>query len=375
MAGPGIRYWEMAHALERRGFQTILLSRHIEQGISSSGITFIGKASFRNFFTWIRRTDCSIQPGSPFAILISLLFRKQIVFDQYDPVIFEFLERRTSSVSEMLGKSAMLLLWKIRQRLILRFGSGFLVANEKQKDFLIGQLTLLGYRNKLDSITVLPFGLASAKPVKTHSVLRGKKIKDTDFLLVWGGGIWDWFDPFSLLNALAKISASRDDIKAYFPGLKPPSPDSRKMAVVDEFLSEARRLGLLDTTVFVNTEWTSYADRGDYLLEADAGISLHRDSMETRFAFRTRILDYLWAGLPIITSKGDSWAEQVDARGLGITVSCGDPEAVIKAILTMANDSTFKSRCRHHAEIVAGEYVWDRLLERLLPVLAGNVDQ
>ncbi len=375
MAGPGIRYWEMAHAFERRGFQATILSRHIEQHYTSETITFTGKASLRNLFIWIRRADCIIQPGSPLAILISLLFRKQIVFDLYDPVIFEFLERRTSNIRESLRKTAMLLLWNIRQRLILRFGHGFLVANEKQKDFLIGQLTLLGYRNKLDSITVLPFGLSAAKPVKNRSVLKGGKIKDTDFLLVWGGGIWDWFDPFTLLRALAKIRALRDDIKLYFPGLKPPSPDSQKMAIVNEFLSESRHLGLLDTTVFVNTEWTPYAERGDYLLEADAGISLHRDSMETRFAFRTRILDYLWAGLPIITSKGDSWAEQVDARGLGITVSCGDIEDVVQAILTMANDSLFKARCREHVEIVAGEYVWDILLERFVPKLAANIEQ
>ncbi len=375
MAGPGIRYWEMAHALERRGFQTTILSRHIEQGFTSGTISYTGRTSLRNLFIWIRKTDCIIQPGSPLAIFISLLFRKQIVFDQYDPVIFEFIERRTSNVSELLWRKAMLFLWNIRQRLILRFGHGFLVANEKQKDFLIGQLTLLGYRNKLDSITVLPFGLSAAKPVKNRSVLKGTKIKNTDFLLVWGGGIWDWFDPFTLLRALAKITSMRDDIKLYFPGLRPPSPDSRKMAIVNEFLTEARHLGLLDTTVFVNTEWTSYAERGDYLLEADAGISLHRDSMETRFAFRTRILDYLWAGLPIITSKGDSWAEQVDARGLGITVSCGDIEAVAQAILTMANDSSFRARCRDRAEIIASEYVWDRLLERLVAKLTTKIEK
>ncbi len=375
MAGPGIRYWEMAHAFERRGFQATILSRHVEKGFSSKSITFTGMTSIYNLVTWMVRSNIVIQPGSLLAILLSILFRKHLIFDQYDPVIFEFLERRPASAAGKLRKSLMLLLWKIRQRMILRFGHGFLVANEKQKDFLIGQLTLLGYRNKLGSITVLPFGLSAARPVKKHSVLKGEKIKDTDFLLVWGGGIWDWFDPFTLLRALAKIRVLRDDIKVYFPGLKPPSPDSQKMAIVNEFLSESRHLGMLDTTVFVNTEWTHYAERGDYLLEADAGISLHRDSMETRFAFRTRILDYLWAGLPIITSKGDSWAEQVEARGLGITVSCGDVEDVVQAILTMASDSSFKARCREHVEIVAGEYVWDRLLERFVPKLAANIEQ
>jgi hypothetical protein len=39
------------------------------------------------------------------------------------------------------------------------------------------------------------------------------------------------------------------------------------------------------------------------LREADIGVSLHREDVETRYSFRTRVLDYLWAGLPIITTE------------------------------------------------------------------------
>jgi len=249
--------------------------------------------------------------------------------------------------------------------MILKFGHGFLVANEKQKDFLIGQLTVLGHAKKLDTVIVLPFGLPDRKPGKSQPVLRGSRIKETDFLLIWGGGIWDWFDPITLLHALAKIASQRNDIKTYFPGLMPPNPDSRKMAAVDHFLSEARRLGLLDTTLFVNTGWTSYDARGNYLLEADAGISLHRDSIEARFAFRTRILDYLWAGLPIVASKGDSWAEQIDANGLGITVPCENAEAVKHAILKMADDKVFRQQCKQRVLSLVPGYVWDNLVTRM----------
>ena len=365
MAGPGIRYWELAHALQRKGHEAVILSRHLESGFTGGSIAFIGRASISNLITWIRRADYVIQAGRPMPILLSLLFRKKLIFDQYDPVIFEFLEKKSGSFQEELRKQLMLLLWKVRQRIILRFGDGFLVANEKQKDLLIGQMTILGHKNKLDSVTVLPFGLSQEPPVKTRSVLRGTRIKDSDFLLVWGGGIWDWFDPFTLLRALLKIKARRDDVKAYFPSIMPPSPDSRKMAVVDEFLAEARRLGLLDSTVFVNSGWTPYEQRADYLLEADAGISLHKDSLEARFAFRTRILDYLWAGLPIIASKGDSWAELIEKRGLGITVAPGDVDGVVMAITKMADDGLFRMRSSERVQAVAEEYQWDVLAEKL----------
>ncbi len=365
MAGPGIRYWEMAHALKRKGHDVVILARRIENDFSHGDLTFIGKTSFLNLITWIWRTDAVIQPGRPISVLLAVLFHKKQIFDQYDPVLFEFLERKPVSLSRKIQKRLMLLLWRIRQRLILRFGHSFLVANEKQKDFLIGQMGILGYANKLDSITVLPFGLPAAGPVKNRPVLRGIKIKDKDFLLVWGGGIWDWFDPFTLLLALAKLQSQRDDIKVYFPGLRPPSPDSRKMTVVESFLSEAKRLGLLERSVFVNTEWTPYEQRADYLLEADAGISLHRDSLETRFAFRTRMLDYLWAGLPIIASKGDSWADSIEKQGLGITVTPRDVDAVMNAITKNANDKSFREDCKKRVQMAAGAFIWSGLVERL----------
>jgi glycosyltransferase involved in cell wall biosynthesis len=365
MSGPGIRYWEMARALEQKGHQTAIVSRYLEKDFSRSGITFIGKASFTNLVTWIRRSDCIIQPGSPLAVILSILSGKKLIFDLYDPVIFEFLERTPLTLCRRVRKKVMLFLWKIRQRMILRFGDEFLVATEKQGAFLLGQLTLLGYTKKLNAVIVLPFGLPDAQPIKKQNVLRGNKIKETDFLLVWGGGIWDWFDPFILLEALSKVKEQRTDIKVYFPGLRPPSPDSLKLAVIDSFMDELRKRDLLDSTVYINSEWTSYDSRADYLLEADAGISLHRDSLETRFAFRTRILDYLWAGLPVIASRGDSWSDLIEKKELGITVRPGDADAVADAIIRMADDKAYRTRCREHAVEAATEYRWNELVNRL----------
>ncbi len=373
MAGPGIRAWELGRALARRGTETAVLARRIEDGFAKdSGLAFAGQATFRNLLVWLRRSDWIIQTGRPVPMFLAVLLRKRILFDQYDPVIFEFLEKKARTSGELIWKNIMLLFWRLRQKLLLAFGEGFLVANEKQKDFLIGQLTIRGYNDKLDSVSVLPFGLPQEQPVARGSMLRGTRIKDRDFLLVWGGGIWDWFDPFTLLAALAKIRMQRNDIKAYFPGLKPPNPDSVKMAVVDEFLAEARRLDLLDSTVFINNGWMSYEDRADYLLESDVGVSLHRDSLEARFAFRTRMLDYLWAGLPIIASKGDCWADSIESRGLGITVSPGDVDGAANAIMRMADDGALRKQCRDRVRSMAAEYRWDELVMPLSDMLAGE---
>ena len=59
----------------------------------------------------------------------------------------------------------------------------------------------------------------------------------------------------------------------------------------------------VDSKVHFNYDWVPYAERARFLLDADLGVSAHFDTVETRFAFRTRLLDYFWVHL----LGGDAW--------------------------------------------------------------------
>ena len=78
-----------------------------------------------------------------------------------------------------------------------------------------------------------------------------------------------------------------------------------------------------------------YAERAAYLLEADLGISCHHPHIETRFAYRTRLLDCIWAGLPMLVTGGDVLADLVAGEDLGATVPPDDPAAIAAALRTM----------------------------------------
>ena len=102
-------------------------------------------------------------------------------------------------------------------------------------------------------------------------------------------------------------------MRLFFLGLKHPNPHvardahggARPGALADE-------LGLTGTHVFFNEDWVEYDDRQNYLLESDVGVSTHLDHVETAFSFRTRILDYLWAGLPVVSTAGDALADIIE---------------------------------------------------------------
>jgi hypothetical protein len=67
-------------------------------------------------------------------------------------------------------------------------------------------------------------------------------------------------------------------------------------------------------------------------------LSLHLDSLETRLAFRTRILDYLWAGLPMIVTTGDATSDLVADYGVGEVVGYQDETAAAQALLRLLDE-------------------------------------
>ena len=50
------------------------------------------------------------------------------------------------------------------------------------------------------------------------------------------------------------------------------------------------------------------------------------------FSFRTRVLDYIWAGLPMVVTRGDAASEWVEQYGLGAVVDYRDVDGVVAAI-------------------------------------------
>ena len=85
----------------------------------------------------------------------------------------------------------------------------------------------------------------------------------------------------------------------------------------------------------VVADWTPYAERADLMLDADVGVCTHRRGVEARFADRTRLLDCVWAGLPIVCTAGDAMSDLVAARA-GRVVAEGDPAALGAALQEVA---------------------------------------
>jgi glycosyltransferase involved in cell wall biosynthesis len=201
-----------------------------------------------------------------------------------------------------------------------------------------------------------------------------------DPVIVWGGGIYDWFDPLTLLRAVDRLRRRIPDVRLVFMGLTHPNPNVPSMRMPAATRELADQLGLTHRHVFFNDGWVPYAERQNFLLDADVGVSTHFVHVETAFAFRTRILDYLWTSLPIVSTGGDALADLIDRRGLGLTVEAEDVEGLEAALHRLLTDVELAASCRRNLTVVAPEYRWTQVLEPLVrfcdaPARAPDHDQ
>jgi len=369
MAGPAIRVWNFAK----------ILSEYMDVTLAIPNKTDIAEQDFKmvQFFDdgqlkeIIKDNDIILCGGMTFAKYRSIMESgKYLIIDIYDPYNLATLaEYEKETVKKQLE-----IFESIHNIFNEQFyyGDFFICASERQRDFWLGMLAALNrvnpYSYRQDPtlrkmIDVVPFGLPGSRPIHTKNVLRGKVdgIGKDDFIIIWGGGVYDWFDPITLVKAMDKVKKKRDDIKLFFMGIKHPNPEVRESDMAGKTVELAKKLDLYDKTIFFNFGWVDYDQRQNYLLESDIGIITHPMHIETRFSFRTRILDYLWAGLPIVSTRGDSLSDLIEKNDMGITVEDGNAGDLADAIIRLAQDRDYYGRCVANIGKIARQYTWDKV--------------
>jgi glycosyltransferase involved in cell wall biosynthesis len=213
-----------------------------------------------------------------------------------------------------------------------------LCTNDKQRDLLVGAALAAGLleteRPLGARIAVVPHGLDDVGRASRDSPLRDATgLAAHDRIAVWGGGMWSWLDPLTAIRAVELVAAQRPEVKLAFIGHAPPDPAQRRAhrAVAGEAAAYVRDRGLEKTVVF-GPGWLPRDAFVAHLAGADVGVSLHARALEGRYASRTRVVDYLEAGLRVLCSSGDTMSELVAVGGLGEVVEPLDVAGCARAL-------------------------------------------
>jgi SAM-dependent methyltransferase/glycosyltransferase involved in cell wall biosynthesis len=373
--GLAVRHVEVAKALQRRGFRVTLVSTQpcaLTQ--LSPDLPVRGQPSSEELRNLARsHSYCLIQGDALRRYPVLKEVGVPLIVDLVTPIHIENLDRRGADYWESLSM----------MEEALRLGAAFICGNERQRLYWLGMLTALGranpevYKGSTDFralVDVVPFGIPEEPPVKGKRVLREvvKGIDAEDVIFIWFGGIWDWLDPIVLIRAVALASRSCPRIKLFFPMLRRRGEEMPAMA--SRAVAEARECGVLGRHVFFREYPIPYEERADYLLEADVGVVSQFSHLETELAARTRVLEYIWAELPILIDRGDALSEEVARYGLGLVVEEHTEQAWANAILRLAQDAQLRDEFRRRIKDNKPRYYWTTAVEPIVRFMQRGVE-
>ncbi len=213
-------------------------------------------------------------------------------------------------------------------------GDFFLCSSEEQRVFYLGFLAALGRVNPelaardpdlRSLIDVVPFGVPEELP--PHQPYLPPRLSGERRLLF--GGLYDWYDPWTLLEALSRIGPAGAGWVLLLIHNPNPGTPQRLFADVEAW---CRRRDWWGSRVRA-LDWVPVERRYDLLRDVDLLVAPHRPSLETRLSLRTRFLDALAAGCPVVTTEGGAMSRLLREHGAGWVVPPGDAPALAGAIV------------------------------------------
>ncbi len=385
MAGPAIRALNLALQLYAFGYSvTLATPEHPQIDIPVRTIA-LGKATASSLRSLGDVSDLIITQPTRVDLARGLHDSSApVIYDLYVPAFVEYPESLALTSFSRRTRTKLVERNRLEYATAVNCGDAFLVASERQKDFIIGALGQAGRMQALGpggallpEVEVIPFGISQPRHRRDSlHPFKGSLVPDDSIVMLWTGGLWNWFDPGTVIRGLVEARQEDPRLRLIFLGAKNPYGSETEQSRASAVFAEPEIQAVFnDGGVFFASDWVDYEDRYDYLADADIGVSAHFNTFETRMSFRTRLLDHLWVGLPTLTTSGGVLAEQMEHRGAAI---CVPPKSVThwtSALVGLAGDPAKRQLMSDNALELASEYRWPvttKPLTRLIPELTGS---
>jgi len=349
-AGIGIRFIEIARVLRDDGHDVTILS---PDGGAVEGCRAVA-LSGESLRAGSERNDVAVLQGHVGNAFFQGAKPIPTVVDLYDPYIVENLHYFAERGDEVFRHDHATLMMS------LRHGDFFLCASEAQRHFYLGLLLAAGRLNpilfdrdpRLDSLlAIAPFGVHAA-PAPTSRGL--------DAPAVLFGGIYDWYDPVIAIDAVAKARESIPGMTLTFT--RHPNPDITPQGKLADAIAHAQSRAY----DFVRFEpWAPYEQRGAFFDRFAIALLTFPRSVETDLSMRTRVYDYLWAGLPIVTSPAPGTDEILLRYGAGSVVDSSGADAFAHELVAILSDPSRYAAMSSGGRRFVAEHQWGETLEPL----------
>jgi glycosyltransferase involved in cell wall biosynthesis len=362
MGGIGIRYLELARRLPRHAIEIVLVTCGERAAVPEDVGT---RAEIRVFQRGNLRellSDCSAAVAQGYLAndLLHECAELPVAIDLYDPFMIENLHYTESlGLDQYRNDHATSVLQLSR-------GDFFLCSSEEQRLFYLGFLAALGRVNprRLDGdpdlerlISIVPYGVPEEIP--PHRPVLGERRPNERRLLF--GGLYDWYDPWTVLEALGE--RERADWTLYF--VRNPNPADTPQRLLGAVEDWCRQRGWLGRRVQI-IDWVEADRRFDLLRDVDALVVTHLPNLEARLSLRTRVLEALACGCPVVASEGGTMSDLLWRYGAGWTVAPGNVRALADALDRVVGGDGSAPGAGDGVRELLQHHAWPRVLEPLV---------
>jgi len=355
-SGVGIRFLEMAKVLLADGHEVTLLSRDAG-AVAGCRVDAVTPETLQRYTA---EADVAVVQGHAGNDFFAHGRAIPTVVDLYDPFIVQNMNYYESRGAEVFTHDHATLM-----RLLLR-GDIFLCGSNAQRHFYIGALLAVGRVNPIafgndphlaSLIRIVPFGVPPAEGVTQAA----DSVRDVLF-----GGIYDWYDPVLAIDAVAISRATLPDVTLTF--IKHPNPSLTPQGKLADAIAYVKR----NRYDFVRFQpWVAYDERAVFYGRFGAGLLTFAQSIETDFAMRVRVFDYLWGGLPIVTSSAPGTDELLTTYGAGVVVRSASATDFAEALVLALGNRQMRDGARRFVD----DHQWERTLQPLIDfVRAPRID-
>ncbi|MCX5705899.1 MAG: SPASM domain-containing protein [Candidatus Omnitrophica bacterium] len=349
LSGPGIRTWQFVKPVLEDGHEVCLICLQPSEGYKQkiSGLIHIGNykslkyysLSFKDFneLTNIQKIhddfnpDCifSLSSFGPSYAAVQLATGKPIWFDRGD-----IMAEAQIKVIEENNNDYLYNFWNLEE-MVLERGDVFSAVSLPQRFSVIGRLGGAGRLNSqtlgYEFVHAIPCGIESGSYSHTKSIIRGKSVSEGDFVILWSGGYNNWTDIDTLFSGLEIAMSGNSRIKFVSTGGE---ISGQREAVY------ARFLRLIDGSKykdrFIMLGWVATEDLANIYLESDLGINIDKYCYEVVLGSRHRLLDWMKAGLPILTTNFSELTHLLHSNKMVFTYPDADHLALAEKFLKLS---------------------------------------
>lgn len=372
LLGPDLRALEMARAAARSGLDATLFADVPAAGVRD-GVRLLPLREFR-----VSRA----LPGERIVLSESVAARTAFLLARarvpFHVDLYGFPPAELPSIYRTWSPSARRL-DRIRRAVRIQFAAGhaerIYLSHPGQMAMLAGMVSAGPQANApelLESlserIVYLPMGTPDfGQPGETP---YPPELRDRPIFL-FGGGMWPWFDLRCLVEAFALAGDRGSNAALFFLAGKDHTGIEANRRLVREIRQLASDRGASGRSVFFNERDAGPSDLPGYLGFCRAGAMANASGLESSLAWRTRYLDLMAAGRPLVLAGDDPLGTMMVRAGAALGSPSGDPRALADAICRVAQDDGLATGMGAASRELGRSLGWQRTLRPFQDLVAS----